>query len=276
MATDVMTPEICRVGHVRQDTYDTFTLGLEFPEGNRNWTFLPGQFNMLYAHGVGEAPISLSGHPRKRGQAIHTIRAVGNVSRVLCGMQAGQPLGVRGPFGAGWPMDKAWNRDVLVVAGGIGLAPLRPALYHLMDHRGHFGRITLLYGARTPKDILFNEELQAWKDSGVFHVRATVDHADEDWHGNVDVVTRLISSKDFDTQNVSVYICGPEIMMHFTLACLDEMDVDRRRVFISMERNMKCAVGFCGHCQFGTRFICKDGPVFAYDDIKDLFDKRGS
>lgn len=269
MTTDVLTPVVATVRGVHQDTEDTYTLTLETPEP---FHFEAGQFNMLYTPGSGESAISISGDTSDSSVLVHTIRAVGNVTRGLVSLKPGDQLGVRGPFGKPWPMDTVTGRDVVIIAGGIGLAPLRPTILALSAMRDKIGRLTVIYGARTPDDMLYPNEFLGWKDA--FTARATVDTAPSTWRGNMGVVTRLISPKDFDPETAIAMICGPEIMMKFAVSTLNGLGMSDDRIYVSMERNMKCAAGFCGHCQYGQYFICKDGPVFSFDEIRDLFSAR--
>jgi len=265
-------PHLYRLQRMKKETHDTFTLELEPVDGKPS--FIPGQFNMLYVFGVGEVPISISGNPANSGILVHTIRAVGTVTKAMHRLRRGDMLGVRGPFGSHWPIDEAAGNDVMIVAGGIGLAPLRPVLYHLLLHRHDYGNIVLLYGARTPQDLLYKHELERWRGRFDLEVEVTVDSATGGWRGNVGVVIALIPRAKFDPLHTTAMICGPEMMMRFTVAELRKCGVAEENIYISMERNMKCGVGFCGHCQFGPTFICKDGPVFRYDRIKEFFGKR--
>lgn len=234
----------------------------------------PGNSNMLYVFGVGEVPISISGDPNRPQTLVHTTRAVGAVTRALSGLKRGQTLGIRGPFGRHWPIEEAVGKDVVLIAGGIGLAPLRPVFYHLMASRQQYGKIVLLYGTRTPEDILYRRQLEQWRSRFDADVSITVDHATDTWHGNVGVVTRLIARAAFDPADSIAMICGPEVMMRFSMMELFASGLNEAQVFISMERNMKCAIGFCGHCQLGPTFVCKEGPVMRYDRIKHWFGIR--
>ena len=274
MPPDPMLPDPHRVQRVRQETPDTFTLELEPEYGARGFPFVPGQFNMLYAFGVGEVPISISGDPTKAEVLVHTTREVGLVTRAMRKLKPGDTLGVRGPFGAGWPVAQARGSDVVIVAGGIGLAPLRPALYQILAARKYYGKVVLLYGTRAPGDILFRRELQQWHARFDLEVHVTVDRAMGSWRGNVGVVTTLIPRAPFDPHSTVAMVCGPEVMMLFTVQELERRGVALENIYVSMERNMKCAVGFCGHCQYGPTFICKDGPVFRFDRIQPLFSIR--
>jgi NAD(P)H-flavin reductase len=267
-AADPMVPRVARVLRRRRDGPQVWTLEIE-PNGPM--AFAPGQFNMLTVFGVGEAAISVSGDPAEPGRLVHTIRAVGAVSSALTRLDRGDVLGLRGPFGVGWPMAEAAGRDVVVVVGGVGLAPLRPALYRLYAERARYGKIALLYGTRSPADILFRSEIESWRRRLDIDVEVTVDHADADWHGRVGVVTNLIGRAEFDPHHAIALVCGPEVMMRFGVMALRKAGVADQDIYVSMERSMKCAVAFCGHCQLGTVFVCRDGPVFRYDRIRDLF-----
>lgn len=266
---DPMTPRVARVRRRRRDGPQVWTLDIEADDAE-SAAFLPGQFNMLTAFGVGEAPISMSGDPAVPGRLIHTIRAVGPVSTELARLGPGAPIGLRGPFGVGWPMDEVAGRDVVVVAGGLGLAPLRPALYRLLADRRRYGQIVLLYGTRSPDEILFRHEIEAWRKSLDIDIEVTVDHAVGDWHGHVGVVTTLIPRASFDPLHATALVCGPEVMMRFAIAALRDAGLADESIYLSMERNMKCAIGHCGHCQFGPVFVCRDGPVFRYDRVRGL------
>lgn len=266
---DPMAPRPYRIQRVRRETADVSTLWLEPLDGAAE-RCAPGRFNMLYAFGVGEAPISISGEFLLPGGLMHTIRGVGPVSSALCRSKRGDVVGVRGPFGRGWPIDEARGRDVVIVTGGIGLAPLRPAVEQLLAQRERYGRIVLLYGGRTPHDLLYQRELHRWRSRFDLEVEVTVDAASVGWRGYVGVVTALIPRAVFDPSEAVAFICGPEVMMRFTIAELQDRGVLPQSIYISMERNMKCGVGFCGHCQFGPTFVCKDGPVFRYDEVAPL------
>jgi len=242
---------------------DVFTWTFDVPGG---FAFQPGQFNMLYVHGVGEVPISISGDPAHPELLVHTIRAVGQVTRVMDQLAQGDVLGVRGPYGSAWPVDEIKGRDVLVIAGGLGLAPLRPAILRLLAQRADYGRVTVLYGARSPEDLLFRDELARWRGRFDVRLEAIVDRAGRDWFGPVGVVTRLIDGVPVGHDD-AVLICGPEIMMRFVARELERRGVAPDRIWISMERSMKCGVGLCGHCQLAGSFVCKDGPVYRFDRI---------
>lgn len=271
---DPMVPEPFRITKVQKELSDTFTIELVPARGKKPFHFKPGQFNMLYTFGVGEVPISISGDPTNPQKLLHTTRAVGTVTEAMWKMTKGDVIGVRGPYGSAWPVDAAEGHDVVIVTGGIGLAPLRPAIYQILANRGRFGQVLILYGARTPEDILYLSEVESWRARFDVTVEVTVDHATGRWNGPVGVVPKLVKRGGFDSQHSVAMVCGPETMMRYTIQALNERGLGDEQIYLSMERNMKCAVGFCGHCQFGGHFVCKDGPVFRYDAIKDIFQVR--
>lgn len=275
LPVDVMEPIPFRVLAKRKELGDTYTLDLQPVSGAKHFAFQPGQFNMLYVFGVGEVPISISGDPAKPEKLVHTVRTVGATSNALVNLKKGDVVGVRGPFGAPWPVEAHEGNDIVIIAGGIGLAPLRPSIYHVLNNRDKYGRLVILYGARSPKDILFLKELQTWRGRLDTYVDVSVDHAGGDWSGNVGPVTRLIPRANFDAHHATAMVCGPEIMMRFTVPMLLEAGMSKDDIFVSMERNMKCAVGHCGHCQLGGQFVCKDGPVFPYTTVEPLMRVKG-
>lgn len=272
-AADPMVPRPYRIRRVRRETHDTFTFDLVAVDERTRLCFRPGQFNMLYVFGVGEVPISISGDPAAPQTITQTTRVVGNVTKAMWRMKRGDTIGIRGPFGSHWPVGEAVGKDIVLIAGGIGLAPLRSVVYELLSQRERFGRISLLYGARTPADILYARELERWRGKFDLDVQITVDRADGGWRGNVGVVTTLIPRSLFAVANTLAMMCGPEVMMRYAVRDLQGRGVSSERIYISMERNMKCAVGFCGHCQYGPLFICRDGPVVRLDRVQPLFSK---
>lgn len=271
-APNAYVPVPMRIGRRSQDIDGVFTWVLKPSE---SLSFAPGQFNMLYAHGVGEVPISISGDPNDSSTLHHTIRVVGNVTQALGALEAGDEVGVRGPFGSGWPLAEASGQDVLFIGGGLGLAPLRPAILSVLAKRSEFGQVIIIYGARSPADILFRDELERWRGRFDVTLEATVDHSGADWYGPVGVVTRLIAKADIDPEFCLAMLCGPEIMMRFTARELEQRGFDQSQIWVSLERSMKCAVGLCGHCQLGGTFVCKDGPVYRYDHVASKLLVRG-
>jgi len=259
-------PAPWRVTSRRRESADTVTLELEPPPGE-TFAFRPGQFNMLGAFGTGQVPISISGDPAAGGPVLHTIRDVGMATHALCALEPGDRVGVRGPYGTWWPLEEAEGADVMIIAGGIGLPPVRPAVYHLLAHRDRYQRVVLLYGARTPADLLFTDELADWRSRFDLDVQVTVDTAAGGWRGDVGVVPDLIATTRFDPETATAFMVGPEIMMRFTVRALRSAGVPDDRIFLSMERNMQCAVAMCGHCQLGPFLVCRDGPVFCHRQV---------
>ncbi len=266
-------PERFRVTSTRRETEDTWTLALE-SIGREGLEFSPGQFTMLYSYGAGEVPISVSGDPRRPGTLVHTVRAVGAATAAVCATPQGDELGVRGPFGRGWPIAEAAGRDVVVVAGGVGLAPLRSVLYEALADRERYGRLTLLYGSRTPAQLLYRDELAEWAEREEIETALIVDAAEESWGGRVGVVPALIERAELDGAEAIAMVCGPEVMMRFSVEALLTAGLAPERIFLSMERNMRCAVGHCGHCQWGPSFVCRDGPVYSWSEAEPWFTIR--
>ena len=266
-APDPMRPARYVVTGRHAETDDTVTLMLR-PVGNPIEPPRPGQFTMLYAFGVGDVPVSISGF--HRGEVlVHTIRAVGAVTRALCAAAPGDMIGVRGPFGTDWQVSGAGGRDVLIVAGGIGLAPLRPVVLAALDQRARYDRVVLLVGARSPDDLIFTRELETWRRRGA-DVLVTVDHGRDGWDGHVGLVTGLIENAIVDPANTVAFVCGPEIMMRLSADMLVHCGVPANDIRVSLERNMRCGAALCGHCQLGPLLLCRDGPVVSYAEAAPL------
>jgi anaerobic sulfite reductase subunit B len=259
--TTSAVPASYRIAARSEETHDTVSLTLE-PAGAPIAAVRPGQFTMLYAFGVGEVPVSVSG---LGGSVllVQTIRAVGAVTTALCAARIGQFVGVRGPFGTDWKQASAAGNDLLIVAGGIGLAPLRPALLAALQERQRYRRVIVLVGARSPAELIFAAELAAWQDQGA-EIGVTVDRAEASWPGNVGVVTQLIGHAHIEPARTTALICGPEVMMRLTARSLQAAGVPAERIRVSLERNMQCGVAECGHCQLGPLLLCRDGPVVSY------------
>lgn len=270
-SADPMVPTPYRVMGRREEGPDTVTLTL-VPDGAALPPARPGQFFMLWAPGVGEVPISLGGSGSD-GTIEETIRVVGAVSRALAGTAVGGTVGVRGPFGTAWDLDAAVGRHVLFVAGGVGLVPLRPSIAEAVARADEFLGIGVVVGARTPADILFGDLLADWGRAGV-QVVTTVDRGDRAWHGHIGVVTEVLDLVELDPAATTALVCGPEVMMRFTAQALEALGVALADVQLSLERNMKCAVGHCGHCQLGGGFVCLDGPVVSADRAAPLLRVR--
>ncbi len=273
---DRSTPFEATIKWTRKETRDTFTCAIRISnrEIQKGYRFVPGQFNMLYVPGIGEAPISMSSSPLDR-DIMHTVRIAGDVTTALSLLRAGEVIGIRGPFGRGWPIEEAEDLDLLIVAGGLGIAPLRSVARHFVKthspkKKTAHPRRMLLYGAKTPKDIVFRDEFPRFRD--IFDVFLSVDRADpeEYWRGETGLVTHLFDRLSLDPVRTIVFVCGPEIMMQASVRELILREVPEEKIFVSMERNMNCGMGICGHCFFGPKFVCKDGPVFRFSEISGL------
>ncbi len=266
-------PQQAKIVDMKRETADTTTYTFEFldEEVKENFCFTPGQFNMLTIFGIGEAPISISSDPAKSKYFQHTIRHVGNVTNAMVKLKVGDKLGIRGAYGTGWNINLLKNKNVLIVAGGIGLAPLRPVILQLAGQRGEFDRVEILYGARTPGEMLFTDEYQTWRSKGL-DVLPTVDNVPdtEEWKHSVGVVTGLFDEMQSMPENTVVLTCGPEVMMQFVVKDLLERHFQPHQIYVSLERRMNCGVKKCGKCQIGPKFVCKDGPVFAYAELLTL------
>ena len=268
-----LRPFLAKITFIRKETYDTNTYQFESRE-NPRFSYLPGQFNMLGIPGVGEAAISLSSELDQQNRFEHTIRTVGRVTHAMTQRKEGEWLQIRGPYGRGWPTEDARGKNVLVVAGGIGLAPLRGFRLEVWRNRNDFGKVVILYGARTPDDLLFKEELPLWRERPNTQVLLTVDEVPSQirWEENQGVVTTLFDRVEISPQNTLALICGPEIMMRFVVVGLLQRGYLASHLYVSLERRMKCGVGQCGHCQIGPKYVCRDGPVFPYNEIRGLPD----
>lgn len=263
--SSAMTPVPYRVQRRTDENRDSATLCLQ-PVHEPLRTPRPGEFMMMYAFGIGEIAISVSGVPESDGGAIHhTIRSVGAVSRALHGAAPGSVIGMRGPFGTGWRLPEAVGDDVVIVAGGVGLAPLRPVVLATLTDRDSYGRVTLIAGARTRDDFLFAQELADWSSSGVIDVHMTVDVPIQGWPGEVGFVTEPLRRTPMRADRTTAFLCGPEAMMRNGAVELLRKGLPPNRIQVSLERNMQCGIGWCGHCQLGPLLLCRDGPVVGYD-----------
>ena len=263
-----LTPTPAEIINIIPETPDTKTFyfkpkaKLEEPK--------PGQFTEIYIPGVGEAPVSISGI-EPDGVIVQTVRSIGTLTEYLFKLRRGDLIGIRGPYGKGWPIEKLKDKDVLIVGGGIGLAPLRPVIREVERNRRDYGRLSILYGARNPSLLLYRYEFDEYRRIPNAELLLTVDRADETWTGNVGVVTQLIPEASVDPRNAIALVCGPEIMMRFTVKALEKQGFKGNQIYLSLERRMKCGIGLCGHCQVGPYFVCRNGPVFPYWMIKKYF-----
>jgi NAD(P)H-flavin reductase len=240
------------------------------PDIRESYHFNPGQFNILTVPGYGEAAISISSDIENVETVGHTIRQAGNVTNAIDRLKIGDSVGIRGPFGTHWPLEACIGKDIYIAAGGIGLPPLRPVIYHIIKNREDYGEVVVLYGARTPNDLLFTDEYETWRDAGI-DLLVTVDRTDEGWDGTVGVVPVLFYHLRMKSQNSVAFTCGPEIMMRFVVYEALARRLQEENIYVSFERNMKCGFGSCGHCQLGPYFVCKDGPVFSYQQLQPYF-----
>lgn len=268
-ASNVWTANPARICSVQPEVPGVATYHLELEDSplRKGYRFAAGQFNMLYLPGFGEAAISISSDPAAPEALAHTVRVAGNVTRALARLRVGSHVGIRGPFGAAWPVDRCAGGDLVLACGGIGLAPLRPAIYQILRRRDEFGRVILLYGARTSNDLLYTSEWEAWRAAGI-EVEVTVDLGDTDWTGHIGVVPVLFYRLRLQPARTYILTCGPEIMMRFVIFEALARKISPEHIFISMERNMNCGMGLCGHCQLGPAFVCRDGPVFTYRQME--------
>lgn len=269
---DLSIPFEATIKWIKKETRDTYTyaISIEDREVKRSYSFIPGQFNMIYIPGIGESPVSISS-ASKDHYLTHTIRVAGDVTTAIGKLSHGDSLYIRGPFGKGWPIEEAQEREVMIIGGGLGIAPLRSVIREFIGRQKNkpkrIGKI--LYGAKSPKDIIFRDEFPRYREA--FDIFLTVDKADpeEYWKGEIGFVTTLISKISFDPLNTVVFLCGPEVMMQAVIKELLLKGVPGEKIFLSMERNMNCGMGICGHCMFGPRFVCKDGPVFRFSDVEE-------
>lgn len=258
-----LVPSIRTIERVTRETADVFTWRLS--SVGAPWS--PGQFNMLYLFGAGEVAVSISGDPARTGELVHTIRAVGAVTTAMQRLKKGAPIGVRGPFGRGWPMHETEGHDLLIIAGGLGLAPLRPAISHALSHRARYGKVAILIGARSPDDLLFQKDVARWRAQLDVTVGVTVDHAPPSYRGDVGVVTSLLPALALDPARTHAFLCGPEIMMRYAARDLRKRGFSEQQLWVSLERNMGCGIGVCGRCQLGPHLLCVHGPVFRLDHV---------
>ena len=260
-----------------QESPSVFTLRLRLTSQAQHATyaFAPGQFNMVYLHGVGEVPISIVSDPENAQLLDHTIRDVGHVTHGLAQLKQGDRVGLRGPFGRGWPLEEAQGRDVLLITGGLGCAPLVSVINYVVQRREQFGRLTILQGVKHTDDLIWRARYEQWAKLPRTQVLLAADVAGQGWPYHVGLVTELIDQAQFDHDNSTVMMCGPERMMEACTRALLDRQVPAEAIWLSMERNMQCGVGHCGHCQLGPHFVCKDGPVFRYPEIAERFGQRG-
>ena len=260
-----------------QESHTIFTLRLEFtdPVIQEQYSFQPGQFNMVYLYGVGEVPISIVSDPERETLYDHTIRVVGRVTRGLAELKQGDRVGIRGPFGRGWPLKEAEGRDIMIVTGGLGCAPVVAVIGYVLRRRERYGRLVIMQGVKHADDLLWQQRYEQWAKMPNTEVIVAADKGGKSWPWSIGRVTDLFDRVHIEPQRSIAMMCGPEGMMAAAVNELSVRGMPERAMYLSMERNMQCAVGHCGHCQYGGKFVCKDGPVFSFEEIKPLFGVRG-
>lgn len=256
-----------------QEREEVYTYRIRFCEEEQklSYRFFPGQFNMLYAFGVGDVPMSIVSDPADSSLLDHTIRIVGTVTQALGRLEKGDRVGLRGPFGSAWPLEEAQGQDVIIVTGGLGCAPTLGALHYMFRRRDAYGTIKIIHGVKAPQDLIYQQRFREWGQAPDTEVYLTTDKPARQWKHKIGLVTHLLAEVQFNPDRSIVMMCGPEIMMRFTIKEFLSRGLNADRIYLALERNMKCAVGFCGHCQFGPHFICKDGPILRYDRIQEIF-----
>ncbi|KTD30453.1 FAD/NAD(P)-binding protein [Legionella maceachernii] len=277
MTPDAYLPQAAKIKARRQESRTIFTLDLQFVEKSQRQTFsfYPGQFNMLYLYGVGEVAISISSDPAEQAYLSHTIRAVGRVTKAMQQLQKGDYVGIRGPFGQGWPLKEALGKDIVIVTGGLGCAPTVSVINYILARRQEYGALTIFQGIKHSDDFIFRKQYEKWQTMPQTEIYIAADKAGPKWPWSVGYVTDLIASLKLNANNTIAMMCGPQGMMLAASLALVNQGVSENAIYLSMERNMECGIGHCGHCQYGGLFICKEGPIFAYDRIKALFTEPG-
>lgn len=277
MSVNPYLPHVATIVERRQDSDTIFTLRLRFedPSMREQYRFAPGQFNMVYLYGVGEVAISIVSDPEEEGLFDHTIRIVGRVTEGLAALKPGDQVGIRGPYGRGWPLQEAEGQDVLIVTGGLGCAPVVSVIHYVIRRRRRFGKLTIVQGVKHSADLIYRHHYEEWAQVPNTEVLIAANAASGPWPWHVGPVTGLISQADIDPRRTVAMMCGPEGMMIAAAKLLLAKGVPETALHFSTERNMQCAIGHCGHCQFGGKFVCRNGPVFSYDEIKELLGVRG-
>ncbi len=273
--TDLYLPFSATITERAQESPTIFTLQTRFTDHQRRLSFYPGQFNMLSLYGVGEVAISIASDPAEKKYLRHTIRAVGRVTKALQNLQRGDEIGIRGPYGKGWPLIEAEGKDIIIVTGGLGCAPTVSVINYILARREKYGAIKILQGVKHSDDFIFRKQYAQWQQTPNTDVRIAADFAGPKWPWGIGYVTDMIESLSLHPDETIAMMCGPEMMMHAAIGVLTKKGVSENNIYLSMERNMACGIGHCGHCQYGGLFVCKDGPVFAYPKIKALFSEKG-
>lgn len=264
------------VGKIREaEDINTYRLRFVDEQARRQFRFKAGQFNMVYLFGVGEVAISIVSDPDEPELLDHTIRAVGRITKAIADLRTGDVLGIRGPFGQGWPLEEARGRNMVIVTGGLGCAPVVGAIEYILRRRTQYGSVTILHGVKTPQDLLYRERFDAWRRFPDTEVLLTSDQPDKSWSYHIGVVTELFELVSIDPPKSIVLMCGPEIMMRLGVPILIRRGIPATAIYVSLERHMECGIGLCGHCQMGPYFLCKDGPVMRYDRVAQWLGRTG-
>lgn len=277
MSLNPYLPHIAHIVERRRESDTIFTLRLRFedPLAREQYRFAPGQFNMVYLYGVGEVAISVVSDPEEEGLFDHTIRIVGRVTEGLAALNPGDSVGIRGPYGRGWPLQEAEGQDVLIVTGGLGCAPVVSVIHYVIRRRRRFGKLTIIQGVKHSADLIYRRHYEEWAQVPNTTVLIAANVSAGHWPWHVGPVTELIGQAEVDPARTAAMMCGPEGMMIAAAKILLEKGMAETALHFSTERNMQCAIGHCGHCQFGGKFVCRNGPVFSYAEIKELLGVRG-
>jgi sulfhydrogenase subunit gamma (sulfur reductase) len=274
---DPHTPHVAVIDQRTQEAPNIFSLRLQYEDTDvqEAFAFDPGQFNMVTLFGVGEIPISIVNDPIDSHFFDHTIRVVGRVSEGMSKLQPGDRVGIRGPFGRGWPLERIKGKDVLLITGGLGCAPLVSVIRYLLRRREDYGHIHILQGVKHANDLIWRDQYEAWATMRDVNILLAADVVSKGWTGQQGMVTELIDQLSLRPQRTIVMLCGPELMMLAAIANLREKSIQDGNIWFSMERNMQCGIGQCGHCQIGPKYVCQDGPVFCYLELADFMGAKG-
>lgn len=270
MSDNIYFPSLVTIGEVRPETPDisTFVVAFDDPQLRESFTYRPGQFAELSVFGVGECPIGIASSPTWKGCLEFCVRAVGTVTNAIHDLDVGDKMGLRGPLGNSWPTKEVEGKNLLFIGGGIGLPPLRSLIHYVLDNRERYGAVEIIYGARSPQDLVYKQELNQWDERPDVDVHVTVDVGDETWEGPVGFVPPFLSEINPSPQNKVTFTCGPPIMIKLVVEALEEMGYADADIVTTLEMKMKCGVGKCGRCNIGDMYICRDGPVFTFDQLR--------
>jgi len=272
VSDNIYLPSIATVTEVRPETSDTSTFVVTFDDAKmrESFTYLPGQFVELSIFGLGGCPIGIASSPTEKGFLEFCVRAVGTVTNAIHDLEVGDKLGVRGPLGNSWPTEEVEGKDLLFIGGGIGLPPLRSLIHYVLDNRDRYGAVEIVYGARSPQDLVYKQELKEWEERPDVDLYVTVDAGDESWEGPVGFVPPFLREIDPSPENKVAFTCGPPIMIKLVVEALEDLDYADANIVTTLEMKMKCGVGKCGRCNIGDKYICRDGPVFTFEQLREI------